>query len=403
MSEKVISMKFGGTSVCTAERRAMIVEHVRREANAGYHAALVISAMGRRGDPYATDTLLDLMRSMDGNIDPRNYSFLFVTGEIISVGVMAHTLRAAGFDAVSLTGGQAGVITEDFHMSAGVAKLDNTRLKRIISEGKIPVVTGGQGVTQTDSDFSILGRGGSDTSGVLVGIMLNAERADIYTDVEYMLAMDPRVIPNELKLEGISFEAAYEMARFGSKVIHPKAVKVAMENNLPIRVRSTFSQSEGTLISNQPDARPLAGFALVASAHTAEAPDCALSQNDLDTLEQHVGLLTLNDTCSGKRIFCVPAGDTIGEVDKEIAAHGIPPVAWKPGVSLVSLVGRPDAQPEIDRKACQSLENQHLPVLFHEMQPRRTTFVVAEGQAKLAAELLFTEMSCFLGEPVPCK
>lgn len=255
MSEKSISMKFGGTSVATAERRAMIVGHVRREMEAGYHVALVISAMGRRGDPYATDTLLDLMRSMGGTVEPRNYSFLFVTGEMISVGVMTHTLKLAGLEAVSLTGGQAGVITEDFHMSAGIAKLENARLKQIVSQGKIPVVTGGQGITQTDGDFSILGRGGSDTSGVLVGVMLDAERADIYTDVEYMLAMDPRVIPDAKRLEEISFQAAYEMARFGSKVVHPRSVKVGMENHLPIRVRSTFSQCEGTLISDKPDWR----------------------------------------------------------------------------------------------------------------------------------------------------
>ncbi len=142
MSEKVISMKFGGTSVATAERRAMVVEHVRRELKAGYRPALVVSAMGRRGDPYATDTLLDLIRNMGGNVEPLHYSFLFVTGEMISAGVMAHTLKLAGFDAVPLTGGQAGVITEDFHMSANVAKLDNARLKKLIREGKIPVVTG---------------------------------------------------------------------------------------------------------------------------------------------------------------------------------------------------------------------------------------------------------------------
>ncbi len=396
MSERVLSMKFGGTSVATPERRAMIVEHVRREVDAGYHVALVISAMGRRGDPYATDTLLDLMRNAGGTVEPRNYSFLFVTGEIISAGVMAHTLKLAGFDAVSLTGGQAGVITEDFHMSAGVVRLDNRRIKKIVSEGKIPVVTGGQGITQTDGDFSILGRGGSDTSGVLVGVMLDAERSDIYTDVEYMLAMDPRVIPDAPKLEEISFEAAYEMARFGSKVIHPRAVKVGMENHLPIRVRSTFSQSEGTLISDKPDRKPLVGFSLISSAYVAEATDHHLSQKDLDTLEQHIGLLTVEDSHSGKLIFCAPSGDTIGEVDTELSAHGVPPVTWQTGVSLVTLVGTPEAQPEIDGQAEKVLTKEQLPVLYHDIQPRRTTFVVEEGKAKKTLETLYNALNGYL-------
>lgn len=395
MSEKVVSMKFGGTSVSTPERRAMIVEHVRREVNAGYAVALVISAMGRRGDPYATDTLLDLMRSMGGTVDPRNYSFLFVTGEIISVGVMTHTLKLAGFEAVSLTGGQAGVITEDFYMSAGVARLENARLKSIVAAGKIPVVTGGQGVTQTAGDFSILGRGGSDTSGVLVGVMLDAERADIYTDVEFMLAMDPRVIPNAPKIEEMSFEAAYEMARFGSKVIHPRAVKIGMEHHLPVRVRSTFSQSEGTLICDRPDRTPLVGFSLIPSANVAAAP-AQLSAKDLDTLEQHVGLLSLQDRETGKTVFCVPSGDTLSEVDTELAGHGVTGVSWQPGLSLVTLVGKPEAQAEIDRKAAGVLAARQMPVLYHDLQPRRTTFVVPGDHAKNVLETLYQELACYL-------
>jgi aspartate kinase len=396
MSEKIVSMKFGGTSVATAERREMIVQHVRREISAGYHPALVVSAMGRRGDPYATDTLLDLMRNMGGTVDPRNYSFLFVTGEIISAGVMAHTLKLAGLDTVSLTGGQAGVITEDFYMSAGVAKLDNTRLKKIVSQGKIPVVTGGQGMTQTDGDSSILGRGGSDTSGVLVGVMLDAERADIYTDVEYMLAMDPRVVPGASKREEISFEAAYEMARFGSKVIHPRAVKVGMEHHLPVRVRSTFSQNVGTLISAKLDKTALVGFSMIGNASIGEAGAHQLKRDELDTLEQHIGLLTLTESASGKQVFCVPAGDTLSEVDSELALHGVTNVNWQTGVSLVTLVGTPEAMPEIDKKAVQTLTEQQLPVIYHDKQARRSTFVVHETESRKALETLYHAVSAYL-------
>ncbi len=395
MTEKLLSMKFGGTSVSTAERRQMIVEHVRRETAAGYKVALVISAMGRRGDPYATDTLLDLMRNLGGSIEPRNYSFLFVTGEMISVGVMTHTLQMAGFPAVSLTGGMAGVVTEDFHMSARPVRLDGAALKGHVAEGKIPVVCGGQGATQSRGDFSILGRGGSDTSGILVGIMLGAERADIYTDVEYMLAIDPRVISSAPRREQLSFDAAYEMARFGAKVVHPGSVWLGKQNNLPVRVRSTFSQNPGTLIAGEHDDFPLVGMPVVTSARVALLGDRTLSAEQLATLEQHVGLLAIRDTQAGL-VLCSPQGDTAAQVDAELAAVGVHGLDWQTGLSLVSLVGRPDSQPELDAKAADALAGAALTARYHELAVRRSTFVVPEDQWKISLEALYQALSGYL-------
>lgn len=395
MTEKMLSMKFGGTSVATAERRQMIVEHVRRETAAGYKVALVISAMGRRGDPYATDTLLDLMRNLGGSIEPRNYSFLFVTGEMISVGVMTHTLQLAGFPAVSLTGGMAGVVTEDFYMSARPVRLDGTALKTYVAEGKIPVVCGGQGVTQSRGEFSILGRGGSDTSGILVGIMLGAERADIYTDVEYMLAIDPRVIPSAPQRERLSFDAAYEMARFGAKVVHPGSIWLGKQNNLPVRVRSTFSQNPGTLIAGDHDDFPLVGMPVVTSARVAQLGDRTLSVEQLAVLEQHVGLLAIRDAQAGL-VLCSPQGDTAAQVDTELAAVGVHGLDWRTGFSLVSLVGRPDVQPELHAKAANALAGAALTVRYHELDVRRSTFVVPEDQWKISLETLYQALSGYL-------
>jgi len=391
----MLSMKFGGTSVATAERRQMIVEHVRRETAAGYKVALVVSAMGRRGDPYATDTLLDLIRSLGGDIEPRNYSFLFVTGEMISVAVMTHTLQLAGFPAVSLTGGMAGVVTEDFHMSARPVRLDDTALKGYVAEGKIPVVCGGQGITQSRGEFSILGRGGSDTSGILVGIMLGAERADIYTDVEYMLAIDPRVIPSAPQRERLSFEAAYEMARFGAKVVHPGSVWLGKQNNLPVRVRSTFSQNPGTLIAGEHDDFPLVGMPVVTSARVAPLGGHALSPEQLAVLEQHVGLLAIRDVQVGL-VLCLPQGDTAAQVDTELAAVGVHGLNWQTGFSLVSLVGRPDVQPELDAIATDTLAGAALTAHYHELDVRRSTFVVREDQWKISLEKLYQALSGYL-------
>jgi aspartate kinase len=396
MNMKIIAQKFGGTSVATPERRQMIIEHVKREMEAGYHVALVISAMGRRGDPYATDTLLDLMRSMGGTVDPQTYSFTFVTGEMISVGVMAHTLKLAGIPAAPLTGGMAGIVTEDFHMSARVVSLDTVRLKGIVEQGVVPVVCGGQGVTRTTGDFSILGRGGSDTSGVLVGVMLQAERADIYTDVEYMLATDPRLIPSAPKRPVLSFAAAYELARFGAKVIHPGSVRLGMEHKLPIRVRSTFSQDPGTLICETEDLWPLAGLPLMGPVQVAEMKGGAVDEERWQAMEQHVGLLHLTDSASGNTILCAPSGDTVSVVDQELRENGIAQVSWQTGFSLISLIGSPTALPEMDAHASRVLGSRPGLIHYHEQTPRRATFVLPEPQAKPALVSVYEQLAGYL-------
>ncbi len=396
MGSKVIAQKFGGTSVATAERRQMIVEHVRRELDAGYQVAMVVSAMGRRGDPYATDTLLDLLRSQGGEIDPQHYSFLFVTGEIISVGVMAHTMHLAGLPAMPLTGGMAGILTEDFPMSAGVTSLNPERLQECIRAGQIPVVCGGQGFTRNGGNFSILGRGGSDTSGVLVGIMLNADRADIYTDVEYMLATDPRLIPDAPKRPQLSFTAAYELARFGAKVVHPGSVRLGMEHNLPIRVRSTFSQDPGTLICDCEDIWPLAGLPLMSGVQVAELSHGPVDESRWQAMEQHVGLLRLTDADSGKTILCAPSGDTAGVVDQELRGNEIAPVTWQAGFSLVSLIGAPAALAEMDAKAANLLGSRAGVIQYHECAAHRSTFVVPEGEGKASLASAYEALCAYL-------
>jgi aspartate kinase len=396
MESKIIAQKFGGTSVATAERRQMIVEHVRRELDAGYKIAMVISAMGRRGDPYATDTLLDLLRAQGGEIDPQHYSFLFVTGEMISVGVMAHTLHRAGLQATPLTGGMAGIETEDFPMSAGVTALNPNRLKDCVQAGQIPVVCGGQGLTRSGGNFSILGRGGSDTSGVLVGIMLEAERADIYTDVEYMLATDPRLIPNAPKRPELSFATAWEIARFGAKVVHPGSVRLGMQHNLPIRVRSTFSQNPGTLIYDTQDIWPLSGLPLMGSVQIAELNTPGITESQWHTMEQHVGLLHLVDSASGNTILCAPSGDTVSVVDQEIKQNGISPVSWHPGFSLISLIGSPTALPEMDQHASRLLGKKPRMICYHEATSHRATFAVPESEGKNALVAVYEELAGYL-------
>jgi aspartate kinase len=384
----VIAMKFGGTSVVSAERRERIVQHVQRERAAGRQVALVISAMGRRGDSYATDTLLDLLRNQGGALDPHTYSFIFVTGEMISTAVMTHTLQRAGFPAVALTGGAAGIVTEDFPMSARVVHLDGERLKRELASGVIPVVGGGQGICEGSGDFSVLGRGGSDTSGVLVGIMIGAERADIYTDVEYMLAADPRQAPGAPKRAELSYEAAYEMARFGAKVIHPGAVRLGMEHHLPVRVRSTFSEEPGTLIADVVDPWPLVGLPLLPSVQVAKLPSGRVTAARRASLEQHMGVVSLAADAD-QVLLCAPAGDTAVVVDSELAEDGLVDVRWQDGLALLSLIGAADMMPEMAEQAERRLAADNIVVQAAELSGRRTTWVVSEAQAKAALSSVY--------------
>ncbi len=399
MDKKRIAAKFGGTSVATPERRQMVVRHIQRELDAGYQVALVVSATGRRGDPYATDTILDLVRNMGGAMDPRNYSFLFVTGEMISVALMVHTLQQAGIRALALTGGMAGIVTDDFHMSAHVLSLDNRNLCHYLEQGLVPVVCGGQGTIQTGGDFSILGRDSSDTSGVLVGVMVQAERVDIYTDVEYIHAVDPLVVEQAPIRRYISYAAACEMARFGTKVIKTGAVQTAMEHQLPVRVRSTFSQDAGTLIGAHADEWALVGLPLLASVQVA-----ALQGQDLDdagrmALERHVGLLRLVDASSGRIVVCAPAGDTATLVDQELAAAGVGALDWQRGYALLSLVGMANAVGEMVTQASRALGQRAIDYPYHERTPRRATFVVPEDQARTALLAVYEQLREYLETP----
>ena len=176
----ILVQKFGGTSVSTAERRLQAVEHVRRARAEGYRVAIVVSAMGRRGDPYATDTLLDLLRCDGLPVDGRDYDLIFGCGEIVSAVMMAHLLKREGIPAAGLTGGQAGIYTDGNYCEAEIVEIDPARIRHYLDEGAVPVIAGCQGIVPHTGDVTTLGRGGSDTSSVAVGVALGAALVEIY-------------------------------------------------------------------------------------------------------------------------------------------------------------------------------------------------------------------------------
>ncbi|GMA99386.1 aspartate kinase [Pelosinus sp. IPA-1] len=245
----IIVQKFGGTSVATPECRDLVVAKIKTAHDKGFNPVVVVSAMGRKGESYATDTLIDLARTAYKDIASRELDQILYCGEMISAVIMTGTLQAAGLDAIMLTGGQAGIITDNNFTNARILKVDPSRILSLLRMGKIPVVCGFQGAT-IDYEFTTLGRGGSDTTAAALGSALDAEMIEIYTDVDGIMTADPRIVSTAKILDCISYGEVCQLAHQGAKVIHPRAVEIAMQKNIPLLVKSTFSDEPGTLITN---------------------------------------------------------------------------------------------------------------------------------------------------------
>jgi aspartate kinase len=253
----IIVQKFGGTSVATAEGRAHLT---RKVAEAAKHSdvVVVVSAMGRAPAPYATDTLLGLV-DCDRSSAARELDALAACGEIISSVVVTAALRGLGLDAVSLTGAQAGIVTDDCHGQARIVHIDTARLVNHIKAGQIPVVAGFQGINSR-GDMTTLGRGGSDTTAAALGAALGADRVEIYTDVTGVMSADPNVVPEARWQDSMTYTELIEMANLGAKVVHLQAVEIAMHSRTPLVIRSTFSDEEGTIVTDMAG-KPTAPFA----------------------------------------------------------------------------------------------------------------------------------------------
>ncbi|BAS28395.1 aspartate kinase [Limnochorda pilosa] len=250
----IVVQKFGGTSVATPQLRERVIGHVRRALQEQHRPVVVVSAMGRAGDPYATDTLLGLARQVGTGLDgaaARELDLLLSCGEVIASSILAQTLRSEGVPARALTGAQAGVVTDGAFGNARILQVRPDRLLGLLEEGVVPVVAGYQGIT-ADGEITTLGRGGSDTTAAALGVALKAERVEIYTDVDGMKTADPRLLPDAPTLARVSYREAMEMAHLGARVIHPRAVEIAMEGRLPVQIRSTLSDAPGTLVSDAP-------------------------------------------------------------------------------------------------------------------------------------------------------
>ncbi|MDN4073386.1 aspartate kinase [Fictibacillus terranigra] len=246
---KIIIQKFGGTSLKDENGRELAAEHVKRAVAEGYKVVCVVSAMGRKGDPYATDTLLSLIGATDHQVESREYDLLLSCGEIISSVVFSNLLKSKEISSTALTGSQAGFRTNDEHTNARITDMQCDRLRSMLETHDTVVVAGFQGESP-EGDVTTLGRGGSDTSASALGAALGAEYIDIFTDVEGVMTADPRIVKEAVPLSVVTYNEICNMAYQGAKVIHPRAVEIAMQAKVPLRIRSTYSELPGTLVTS---------------------------------------------------------------------------------------------------------------------------------------------------------
>ncbi|WP_017753812.1 aspartate kinase [Calidifontibacillus oryziterrae] len=243
---KIIVQKFGGTSVKDEESRLRALLHVQNAVKEGYKVVVVVSAMGRNGDPYATDTLLNQIDST--KISDRELDLLLSCGEILSAVVFANIINVNGLTAVALTGAQAGFRTNEEHTNAKIVEMRCERIFKEFENHDVVVVAGFQGISMS-GEVTTLGRGGSDTSAAALGVAINAEIIDIFTDVEGIMTADPRIVEAARPLSVMTYNEVCNLAHQGAKVIHPRAVEIAMQAKVPLRIRSTYSDTVGTLIT----------------------------------------------------------------------------------------------------------------------------------------------------------
>lgn len=237
--------KFGGSSVATPEKIFRLVDRVLKEKKEDDSIVIVVSAMGD-----TTDDLTDLSKRISGHMPRRELDMLLATGEQISIALLAAAFIERGQDAISFTGPQAGIRTNNHYTKAGILNVKADRIKKALAEGKIVIVAGFQGLTE-DGDITTLGRGGSDTTAVAVAAGLDADLCEIYTDVDGVYTADPRIVPNAIKLKEITFGEMLELARLGAGVMQPRAVEYGEHNNVNIHVRSTFNNVPGTIIRRE--------------------------------------------------------------------------------------------------------------------------------------------------------
>ncbi|MFZ5802249.1 MAG: aspartate kinase [Candidatus Omnitrophota bacterium] len=244
----LIVQKYGGSSVGNAEKIMRVAQRVVRTKRAGHRVVVVVSAMGDM-----TDDLIALANRINKDPEEREMDMLLATGEQVSIALLAMAVHKLGHEAVSFTGPQVGIITDEFHSKARIRDISAERIKKALDQGKIVIVAGFQGQTPS-GEITTLGRGGSDLTAVALAVALKAKQCEIYTDVDGIFTADPRVIPEARKIGAVTYDEILELASLGAKVMHSRSVEVGKKFNMPIWVCNSHTDAQGTLITKETQA-----------------------------------------------------------------------------------------------------------------------------------------------------
>lgn len=342
----IVVQKFGGTSVATTDKIQAAARKAIRAQKEGRQVVMVVSAMGKN-----TDTLVGLASEISARPPAREMDMLLSTGEQVSVALMAMAITEMGERGVSLTGGQIGIKTDSIHTKARIKSISTARMRKLLNDGNIVIAAGFQGI---DDDYNIttLGRGGSDTTAVALAAVLNAS-CEIYTDVDGVYTTDPRIVPAARRVSQISYDEMLELASLGAGVMHSRSIEFAKKFNVPIHVRSSLSDSPGTMILSEPEAkdRPVSGATLTkdeARITVSQVPDVPGTSFEIFSriAAKHVtvDMIVQNIGHDGKAdiSFTVPTSElavTLEAVDSAKPTLGDFHVSHDDNVSKVSVVG----------------------------------------------------------------
>lgn len=368
---EIIIQKFGGSSLADVKSREKAASHIVKAKEKGYMPVVVVSAMGRAGDPYATDTLIKMAEEEIASPDAKSLAFLMACGENLSAAIFALRLQTKGLKAVPLNGGMAGILTSKDPLDARITKINKDHLMQLVQKKWVPVVAGFQGINE-EGAVTTLGRGGSDTTAVALGAALQATLVEIFTDVPGLMTADPRIVPKARRLARASYSEILQMAQEGAKVIHPRAVEIAMEFGVPIAIRSTYEEGwHGTIISHQQQEfsgeatkKLISGITHVKGLAqiTAEIQCSELEEKMFETLaENHISIDLIN-IFPGKQIFTV-IQEKADECDRLLEGLGVKARVEK-GLAKITVIGAGmRGVPGVMARIVTALKKQGVPIL----------------------------------------
>ncbi|HIY81962.1 aspartate kinase [Hydrogenoanaerobacterium saccharovorans] len=343
----LIVQKFGGSSVADAQRVSHVAGIIANTYRQGNQVVVVVSAQGK-----TTDHLIAQAQEVNPNPSKRELDALMATGELASMALMALALERLGMPAISLSGWQAGIHTDSTHGAARVSRIDTERLRNELDKGNIVIVAGFQGVNKYE-DITTLGRGGSDTSAVALAAALNADLCQIYTDVDGVYTADPRIVPNAIKIDEITYDEMLELASLGANVLHNRSVEMAKKYNVNLEVLSSMTGAEGTIVKEVTDVEKLlikgvtkdVNIARISAMGVSDQPGIAFRLFSLlakhkvsvDIILQSVGRDGTQDISF--TVAAKDADEVVRLLEERKDTLGLKSVICDPNVAKVSIVG----------------------------------------------------------------